>query len=91
MFIAERNDLEKQISAGFVNGQIAEFVQNKQRRFDVFSEFQLEPAGILGRHQRVDDIDGAGEEHRVALEAGGIAQRRGEVGFALLMTMPSWG
>src|SRR5713101_5579219 len=48
----------------------------------------FETAGALCRSQGVDDINGAGKEHRVALEASGIAKSCGQVGLALLMTMP---
>ena len=36
----------------------------------------------LGRAEAVDDVDGGGEEHAMALETGGVAQRAGQMGFA---------
>src|SRR5215471_13021573 len=91
LLIAQRDDLEEQISARLVNGQVAELVEDEQRRLGVFLEFHFETPRILGRCQRVDDINGTGKEHRVALEAGRIAQRDGQMRFAVLMIMPSWG
>jgi hypothetical protein len=44
---------------------------------------------MLGGDQGIDDINGTGKEHRVALEARGIAQCRRQRGFTVLMTMPS--
>ena len=88
LFIAQLDDLEEQIGARLVNREIAEFVEDEQRGFGVFFEFRFETPSTLGGGQRVDDINGTGKEHRVALEAGGIAQRRRQVRFTLLMTMP---
>ena len=82
LFIAQRDDLEEQIGARLVNREIAELVEDEQRGFGVFFEFRFEPAGALGRGQGVDDINGTGKEHRVALEAGGIAQARSPGAFS---------
>ena len=40
------------------------------------------PAGGLGGGQGIDDIDGAGEQGRVTLKAGGVGQGDGQVGLA---------
>ena len=37
-------------------------------------EFALELAGGLGRCQGVDNVHGRGEQHRVSIQAGGVAQ-----------------
>ena len=79
------------IGARLVNGQGAERVEDEQSRLGVFLEFRFETPRILGRGQRVDDINGTGKEHRVALEAGGIAQGGRQMRFTVLMTLPSWG
>src|SRR5215813_13307226 len=91
LFIAKADHLEEQISARLVYREIAELVEDKQRRFGVFFEFRFETARALRRGQRVHDINGTGKEHRAALEAGGIAQRRRQMSFTVLMTVPSWG
>ena len=83
--------MEEQISARLVNREVAEFVEDEQRGFGVFLQFRFEPAGPLSSGQRVDHINSARKEHRVALEAGGIAQRGRQVRLTVLMTMPSWG
>ena len=73
LFIAQADDLEEQIGTGLVNGEVAELVQYEQRGFGVLFEFRFETTGTLGGSQGVDDINGAGKEHRVALETRGIA------------------
>ena len=82
LFIAEANHLEEQIGACLVNREIAELVKDEQRGFGVFFEFRFETARTLSSGQGVDDINGTGKEHRVALEAGGIAKRGRQVRFA---------
>jgi hypothetical protein len=88
LFIAQRDDLEEQIGAGLVNWEIPQRVQDKQRGLGVFAEFLFETPSTLGGGQRVDDLDGTGQEDCGALEAGRIAQGCRQMGFTLLMTMP---
>jgi hypothetical protein len=45
-------------------------------------ELALEFAGGLGRCQGVDNIHGRGEEHRVSIQAGGVAESDRQVRFA---------
>jgi len=45
-------------------------------------EFLLQSAGVLGGCQRIDDINGGSEAHRVTLQAGGVAQCDGQMGLA---------
>jgi len=66
----------------------ATLIKDQQRGFGVWLEGLFKTPSTPGGSKRVDHINGAGKEHRVALEAGGIAQRRRQVGFTLLMTMP---
>jgi hypothetical protein len=77
LFIAQRggvlDHLEEQIGTGLINGQVAQLVEDEERGFGVFLQFRFEPADPLGRRQGVDDINGTGKEHRVALEARGLA------------------
>src|SRR5215831_7656203 len=74
LFIAQADHLEEQIGARLVNGQIAELVKDEQGGFGVFFEFGFEPARALGGGQGIDDINGTGKKHGVALQAGLIAQ-----------------
>ena len=41
LFIAQADDLEEEIGPRLVNGEVAEFVEDEQRRFGVFFEFRL--------------------------------------------------
>ena len=41
-----------------------------------------EANGALCRGQRIDDLHGGGEAHVVALQAGGITERGGQMGLA---------
>jgi cation transport regulator ChaC len=82
LFIVEADHLEEQIGTRLVNREIAELVKDEQGGFGVFFDLRFEPARTLRRGQRVDDINGTGKEHRVALKAGGIAQGRCQVGFS---------
>jgi hypothetical protein len=66
-------------------------IEDEQRGFGVFLQFCFASAGPLGGGQRVDHINGTGKEYGVALETGRIAQGGRQVGFTVLMTMPSWG
>ena len=65
--------MAEQSRAHLVNRQVAEFVQEEQGGSGVFLQFRFETTRILGRGQGIDDINGAGKEDRVALEAGSIA------------------
>lgn len=47
----------------------------------LITEFTLEGGSGLEGPQGIDDIDGGGEEHRVAVETGGMAQSDGQVTF----------
>lgn len=46
------------------------------------AELGLEGAAGLGGAERVDDLNGVGEEHAMAVLAGGVAQGGGEMGLA---------
>ena len=81
-FIPLADDLEEQIGSLLVNGQVAHLVQNQQRRAKVFSEGVFEAAVFLGGLKVIDDFDGTGEQNGVTLQAGGVAQGGGQMGFA---------
>jgi hypothetical protein len=76
------DELEQGIDAELVDRQIVEFVDPEQCRFQQACQLALRAAGGLGGGQGVDDIDGAGNQCRVALEAGGVGQGDGQVGLA---------
>ena len=80
--VAVAQDLEQAVGAGLVNGQVAEFVNAQQRRFDEVVQRALDAAGGLRAGQRVDDVDGAGEQHPVPAQAGSVAERGHQVAFA---------
>jgi hypothetical protein len=75
LFIAQRDDVEEQVGARLVNRESAAFVEAEQGRFRVLSQFGFETASVLGGCPRVEHLNGPGKEHRVALAAGGSAQR----------------
>ncbi len=81
-FIALADGLEEQIGAMLIDGQIADFIQNQDRWSEIFFELHFEAALFLGGGEFVDDVDRIGKEHRVAFQAGGVAQRGSQVGFA---------
>ena len=68
----------------FVNGEIAQFIQNQQRGCKVLFEFRLEAVRRLGCGQGVNGINGGGEEDRLTGKTGGIAERCGKMGLALM-------
>ncbi|MCI0744697.1 MAG: hypothetical protein L0Y58_04745 [Verrucomicrobia subdivision 3 bacterium] len=43
--------------------------------------FDLEPSRSTGSGPGVDDVDGGGEQHAVAFQAGGMAGGDAEMGF----------
>jgi len=81
-FIALADGLKKQIGAVLVDGQITDFIQDEDRGVKIFSELGFEAALFLSGRELVNDVDGVGKEHRVVLQAGGIAQCGGQMGFA---------
>ncbi len=80
--IAFADDLEEQIGTVLVDGKVAKFVDHEQSRLQILAQFTLEAALRLGGGERVDDIDGGGEQHRVAAQARGVRQRDREMTFA---------
>src|SRR5262252_1433514 len=80
--VAPTDYLEEQVSTEFIDRQIAELIDNKQAGLEVATNLALQAAGGLRGGQRIDDVDGSGEEHGVAADAGGMAKGDGAVGFA---------
>src|SRR5262249_61192353 len=76
------DDLEQQVGAMLVDGEVAELIDDQHGGLEVTAELVLEAAGRLRGRQRVDDVDGGGEEHGVSTNAGGMAKRNGDVRLA---------
>ena len=81
-FVAGADDLEQEVGTALVDGEIADFIKDEEGGGGVFAQFGFEGAFGLGGVQGVDDVDGVGEEDALAVLAGGVAEGRGEVGFA---------
>lgn len=81
-FIALRNDLEEKIGPMFVDGQIAQLVEEEHGRRQVFFELGFEAIGGLSGGQGVDGIDGRGEKDGVAFEAGLVAECGGQMSLS---------
>jgi len=81
-FVTLAQDLEEQVGAALIDGQVAEFIEDEKGRGEIAFEFGLESAVDLSGAQGVDDIDGVGEKDAVALLAGAVAEGGGEMGFA---------
>lgn len=80
--VALADDLEPQICAVLVDRKVAELVDNQYGGLQVAVELALEFAGGLGRCQGVDNVHSRGEEHRVSIQAGGVAQSDRQVRLA---------
>jgi hypothetical protein len=59
--VALANDLEEQVGAALVDGQVTDLVQNERGRRQVPFQFGFERPAALGGAQGVDDVDGIGE------------------------------
>ena len=81
-FVALADDLEEEVGTVLVDGEIANLVQEEDVGAEVFAELAFEEAALLSSGEVVDDANGIGEENRVSLLAGGVAERGGEVGLA---------
>ena len=57
-FVAGADDLEEQIGATLVDGQVADFVEDKERRRGVPAQLGFEGALGLCGVKGVDDVDG---------------------------------
>ena len=59
-FVACADDLDEQVGAVLVDGQIADFIENEQGGGGVLAHFGFEAAGDLRGGEGVDDVDGIG-------------------------------
>src|SRR6202050_2386578 len=66
----------------FVDRKVTELIDNQNGGLQVAVELVLETAGGLGRCQGVDDVHGGGEQHRVSIQAGGVAESDRQMRFA---------
>src|SRR3974390_3641356 len=82
LFVTAADDLKELIRAGFVDGQITQLIEHQQSRSKELFEFVFEPCMGLGGAEGINGFDGRGKEHRVALEAGSMAQGGGQMRFA---------
>src|SRR5882757_773872 len=72
--VALADDLEQQVCAVLVDRKVAELIDNQYGGLQIAVELALELASRLGRGQGVDNIHGRSEEHRVSIQAGGLAE-----------------
>ena len=73
-FIPGGDDLEQQVRTAFVDGQIAQLIEEEKLRGGVLPELLLQRAVDLRRGQHVDHVHDAGEANRDAFFTGGVAQ-----------------
>ena len=66
----------------FVDGEIAEFVEDEQSRSEVAAQVAFELSGGLSGGESVDGVNGAGEQHGVATLARLQAQSGDQMGLA---------
>src|SRR6266487_596848 len=82
LLVTPADQLEEQVGATLVDGQVSDLVDNQEPWHGVELELLLEPA--LGERlgQRTDHAGGGREQHPVAGLDGLQAEPDGEVGFA---------
>src|SRR6266542_4282532 len=66
----------------WLQGQVAEFIDDQQLRLGVVRQFLVEPAVELRLHQGGDQRGGAYEQHRVANRKRFASERHGQMRFA---------
>jgi len=81
-FVTVAEDLEEEVGAVVVDGEIAEFVKTEKIGGGVFFQGGGETLGTMSGGQGVDDLDGGGEEDGIAFLTSVMAQGGGEMGFA---------
>ncbi len=77
LFVAGADDLEEEVGAALVDGEVADFIQDEELGFEVATQFGLECAFELGGGEGVDDVDGVGKEDGVTFLTRGVAQGAG--------------
>lgn len=76
--IAMADDLEDQVCAQLVQGQVTE-LNHEQLRAEILLELGFEPMGRLRSDEVVEGVDGGCEEHGVAALTGFVAEDDAEV------------
>lgn len=66
--------LKERIGAELVDWQVAQFVDDEERRLGEPRHLALDASRELNSGQRIDDIDGAGKECRLSMQARGVRQ-----------------
>ena len=82
MLVAVADEREQAVGAELVYGQVAQFIDAQYLGFDVVVQHALDAATGLRSDRCVDDVDGAGEQYRVASQAGRVTQRRHQMALA---------
>jgi hypothetical protein len=60
-FVTLAEDLEKEVGSGLVDGQVAQFVEDKKAWLEESTEFLAKTPCHLGSSEGVDGIDGSDE------------------------------
>src|SRR3990167_7222424 len=81
-FVPGGHNLEQQVCAAFVDGQIAQLIEEEKLWGGVVPELFLQRAVDLCRSQRVDHVHDAAELDREALFTRGMPQRIQEMTFS---------
>ena len=80
--ISLTDDLEKKVGSALIYGEVADLIQQKQRRSQIAFKFGFkDPVGLSGA-QGVDDIDGISKQDAIAVLAGSVGECCGQVSFA---------
>ena len=96
-FVTCADNLEEEIGPALIDGKVSDLIQNEERWGEVSAQLGFERAFGMCGAEGVDNVDGVGKEYAHALLTGGIAECRGEMGFAdyaasgIVGTMPGTG
>ena len=81
-FVTCADNLEEEIGPALIDGKVSDLIQNEERWGEVSAQLGFERAFGMCGAEGVDNVDGVGKEYAHALLTGGIAECRGEMGFA---------
>ena len=87
--IALTDHLKERIGTELVDWQVAQFVDDEERRLREPRHLALDAPRELNGGQRIDDIDRAGKQRRLAMQARRVRQGGCQMRFCLLYTSPS--
>ncbi len=77
--VAGADDLEEEVGAALVDGEVADFIQNEQFGSVVAVEFGFEIAFELGGAEGVDDVDSICEKDGMASLTGSVTKGAGQM------------